>query len=288
MNYRHMYHAGNFADIFKHFITYMVVEYILKKDKGAFFLDAFAGTGLYDLLSYEASRTMEYDNGVSQFMASKFLNQDTNCFQETLRNDYKLSLYPGSCLQISRLIRPQDRLVANELHPDDYALLRGLLSPSSDISPRNVSLTHLDAYLAIRGFLPPQERRGMILIDPPFEKKNEFELLVSELKYWKKSWPTGCYVIWYPIKDPTSVSYFYRALNSAHFAHMLISEISLNHTRNKEGDTLSAGGLKKCGIVVLNTPYQIYDRLLAATNELQSCLDCEIITKFEAGELTTP
>lgn len=295
MNYRHIFHAGNFADIFKHFICYLAVDYVLKKDKGAFFLDAFAGVGLYDLKSSQAMRSGESQTGIDKFMAAKFENSDLAAFQATLKKDYQLSLYPGSCLQIARMLRPQDCLIANELHPDDAQDLRRLLCPKQrqmgeGVSVGKVSVSELDAYLAIRGALPPVLRRGMVLIDPPFEKKNEFDLLVKELANCKKSWPTGCYIIWYPIKDAALVDQFYEDIKRLNFADYMISEITLTEGGTGiqvfdagDGDAPQnpalAGrtvGLKSCGMMIINTPYQLDTRLSAAHAELERILHAQI------------
>lgn len=296
MNYRHIFHAGNFADIFKHFMGRLAVEHILKKDKGAFFLDAFAGVGLYDLKSSEAARSGESQTGIDKFMAATFANADLAAFQGALRSDYQLALYPGSCLQMARMLRPQDCLIANELHPDDAMDLRRLLCPKrqqagEQVSTAKVSVSELDAYLAIRGALPPAQRRGMVLIDPPFEKKNEFELLIKELKACKKSWPTGCYMIWYPIKDIASVHEFYDEIKGLNFPDLLIAEVTL--TEGGTGiQTLDAGvgnmggrniGLKSCGIMIVNMPYQLDERLSAARAELEQALGSHINLQFFAA-----
>ena len=119
MNYRHIYHAGNFADVVKHLVLHMVLSYMQQKDKGLMVLDAFAGLGLYDLNSVEAGKTGEFEGGIAKLMARPAQNPDIKAFQEMVAQDWAQRLYAGSPLLAARLLRPQDRLVANELHPDD-------------------------------------------------------------------------------------------------------------------------------------------------------------------------
>ena len=232
MNYRHIYHAGNFADIFKHLVFRMVLAYVQQKDKGAFILDAFAGIGLYDLASDQAQRTLEYEGGIGAFMKASFANDDLRAFQDLVRQDFALKLYAGSPVLAAKMLRSQDRLVANELHPEDLIDLRLNLKGT-----QNAAVTHLDAYESIRGHVPPKERRGIILIDPPFEKKEEFQLLVQQMAEWKKRWETGCYILWYPIKANalTQIDDLYAEAAALKINRTWVSEFMIRDRETPEG-----------------------------------------------------
>ncbi len=249
MNYRHIYHAGNFADVFKHLVLTMVIGYLQNKDKGLFALDAFGGCGLYDLKSDMAQRTMEYEAGVGNFMNADFPNDDLKNFQDVLRPYYKADLYPGSPTLLADRLRPQDRLTANELHPEDYQTLRQNLSRY-----QNVKATRMDAYENIRAHIPPAERRGLVLIDPPFERKDEFEMLGEQLGEWAKRWPTGCYMIWYPIKANSNTPALFDAAVDLNLSRVWTSEF-LMHRRGTP-DSFNGSGL-----MIVNTPFQIPERI---------------------------
>ena len=171
MNYRHIYHAGNFADIVKHLVLIAILEQLKKKPFAV--LDAFAGLGLYDLNSEAAAKTLESDTGINKLLqATDPIPQLLQTFLNIV-NLVGLNHYPGSPFIIKQLLRPNDRLIACELHPSDYLSFKKLL-------PNN---THnIDAYNAIKAFLPFKENRGLIFLDPPFEVKNEFQKLLEALK----------------------------------------------------------------------------------------------------------
>ena len=256
MNYRHIYHAGNFADVFKHLILTMVIDYMQNKEKGFFILDAFAGCGLYDLKSQKAERTLEYQSGIANFMDMNFDNLDLQKFQSLIAPYWKLNLYPGSPLLIAEKLRPQDRLFANELHPDDFQELRQTLKGFA-----NTKALHLDAYESIRANAPPAERRGLILIDPPFERKDEFEVLADQMHEWARKWATGCYMIWYPIKAGSNSHVMFEAAQELTVNRIWVSEFLL-HPRN------TPNSFNGCGVLILNTPFQIPERVEALSSIL--------------------
>ncbi|MEK7801500.1 MAG: 23S rRNA (adenine(2030)-N(6))-methyltransferase RlmJ [Pseudomonadota bacterium] len=256
MNYRHIYHAGNFADIFKHLVLHMVLGYLQEKDKGLMVLDAFAGTGLYDLTAFEPKKTKEFMSGVGPLMQRPAENVDIKTFQSFIEPDWKRQYYMGSPLIAAHMLRPQDRLIVNELHPDDNESLQ-----KNVVGFKNVHVTKRDAYEVIRGNIPPTERRGLILIDPPFENPEEFELLVQQMAEWKRRWPTGCYIIWYPIKAGRQVDNLHNAAADLGLNRTWVSEYLLQH-RDTEGS------LNGCGLLVFNTPYGIPERVDTLAAEL--------------------
>lgn len=262
MNYRHIYHAGNFADVHKHLLLLMVMDYLQRKDKGLFVLDAFAGIGLYDLNSFEAKKTKEFEDGIARVMAQDAINDDIRFFQEKIKTYWNLKTYAGSPLLIADMLRPQDRLVANELHPDDVVSLRKILRDS-----QHCTVTEIDAYQSIRGSIPPAERRGIILIDPPFEKPDEFEMLKNQMDEWKTRWATGCFILWYPIKADTR--------NTITRLHMAAQELNMHRTWVSEiyrDKTKKAEGLIGAGMMIFNTPFGIPERMENVSTELLSLL----------------
>ncbi len=261
MNYRHIYHAGNFADIFKHLILTMTLSYLQNKEKGLFALDAFAGCGLYDLNSVQSQKTQEYAEGVETFMKAGFLNEDLAAFQLTLKSFWKENQYPGSPLLIAESLRPQDRLVANELHPEDLQVLTSTLRGF-----KNVKTLHMDAYESIRAHIPPAERRGLVLIDPPFERKDEFQVLGKQMEEWLKRWATGCYMIWYPIKAESSMHEMFDAALELENAHRVFVSEFLIHPRN------TRNSFNGCGVMIINTPFQIPERIQSLSASLCTAL----------------
>ena len=266
MNYRHIYHAGNFADIFKHLILSMVLDYLQNKDKGMFMLDAFGGCGLYDLNSDAAQRTLEYQQGVESFMKIDFPNEDLRNFQAILKPYLAKNLYPGSPLLMAAKLRPQDRLSANELHPEDIKVLRKTLA-----GYHNAKALQMDAYDSIRANVPPNERRGLVLIDPPFERKDEFQVLADQITEWTIRWPTGCYMIWYPIKAGSNLDEMIFAAQDSGMKRIWMSEF-LIHPRN------TPESFNGCGVMIFNTPFQIPERVEAFADSLCPALGGREIT----------
>jgi len=213
MNYRHAYHAGNFADVVKHAVLARLMEYLKQKDKAFRVIDTHAGIGLYDLGSEEAGKTGEWRGGIGRLLdgrlspeAAALLRPYLDAVREA-DSTGELSSYPGSPLITRRLLRKQDRLSAIELHPQDVQLLKDLFAEDFQ-----VRVTELDGWLALGAHLPPKEKRGLVLVDPPFEKEGEFQRLVEGLQRAYRRWPGGIYALWYPIKDRKAVAEFRQAL----------------------------------------------------------------------------
>jgi 23S rRNA (adenine2030-N6)-methyltransferase len=209
MNYRHAYHAGNFADVVKHATVTRIVEYLKRKENAFRVIDTHAGTGLYDLSSGEAEKTGEWRSGIDRLLGAPLAPDVASLlapYLEAVRAqnpDGTLSCYPGSPLIVRHLLRKQDRLSAIELHPQDASALKSLFD--GDFQTR---VLELDGWLALGAHLPPKEKRGLVLVDPPFEKEGEFERLVEGLQKAHRRWPGGIYALWYPIKDRGAVNRF--------------------------------------------------------------------------------
>jgi 23S rRNA (adenine2030-N6)-methyltransferase len=256
MNYRHIYHAGNFADVHKHLVFSMILDYLHQKDKGLLILDAFAGIGLYDLTRTEAQKTNEFEAGIAKIMATPAQNPDILKFQKLIHLFWAGKTYAGSPLIAAHMLRTQDRLIANELHPDDFEELCHNLRGFS-----GVKITHEDAYQSIRANIPPVERRGIVLIDPPFERPDEFEYLVKQMQEWKKRWATGIFMIWYPIKAGQPIKELHNVAEGLGLNRTWVSEILLQKRDN-------VGGLNGAGLLVFNTPFGIPERMTNLSQEL--------------------
>ncbi|MGY8666405.1 23S rRNA (adenine(2030)-N(6))-methyltransferase RlmJ [Bradyrhizobium sp. UFLA05-109] len=202
MNYRHAFHAGSFADVIKHIVLARILIYLQDKPAAFRVIDTHAGAGLYDLEGEEARRSGEWLTGIARVMQARLTNEVaalTKPYLDIVRAFNprgELKTYPGSPLIARGLLRPQDRLVACELEPKARKALIDVLR--RDTQARVVDL---DGWVALPAFVPPKERRGLVLIDPPFEAKDEFERLGETFSEAFAKWPTGIYVIWYPAKS---------------------------------------------------------------------------------------
>lgn len=262
MNYRHIYHAGNFADVTKHLALVMILDHLKKKDAPFCVIDAHGGIGLYDLQSIESQKTLEWQEGIGRFESILYTApHDLLPYCQAISPHLNKKHYPGSPLLSAQALRPQDRLIANELHPDDFETLKDVLW-----SYRNARVTHLDAYECIRAHIPPQEKRGLVLIDPPFEKTNEFQTLIRQMQEWKKRFANGIFIIWYPIKAHLAVEALKRAATDLDMKRTWCFE-SLLHPR-KQPETFNGSGL-----IIMNTPYQIPERLTGLFPILQKQMD---------------
>lgn len=252
MNYRHAYHAGNFADVMKHLTLAVILDHLKKKDTPFSVIDAHGGIGLYDLMGTEANKTGEWVDGIGRFkdlMSSA--PDDLALYCDSVCPYIEDNKYPGSPMLITKSLRKQDRLIANELHPQDFETLRGNMRPFA-----NVRVTHMDAYECIRANIPPSEKRGAVLIDPPFEKTDEFQTLIKQMQEWKKRFANGTFMIWYPIKSHLAVNDLKQAASDLGLPRTWCFE-TLIHPRT-QADSFNGSGL-----IVMNTPYMVPERLTA-------------------------
>ena len=247
LNYRHAFHAGNFADVHKHALLTRLVESFKRKDKAFRVYDTHAGVGVYDLASEAALRTGEAKVGIDLFMASSARSHPLLAAYagavETVDSVAGHRAYPGSPMLIRRLLRPQDRLSAYELHPEDARALADTFA--GDVQ---VKAIHLDGWLALGAHLPPKEKRGMVLIDPPFEEAGEFQRIVDHLRKAVRRWAGGTFAVWYPIKRRSDVTQFHDALSASLIPYIL----ALDFLREDFG---AEDRLVGSGLIVINPPY---------------------------------
>jgi len=261
MNYRHIYHAGNFADVVKHLALVFILDHLKKKDAPFCAIDAHGGCGLYNLESDQAQKTGEWKNGVGAIPTTLL----PALYAALLKKDLAKKRYPGSPLLIARMLRTHDRLIANELHPEDRRTLEENLK-----SHDNVKVTGVDAYECLRASLPPHARRGMALIDPPFEEKDEFDTLRRQMGEWKKRWRTGIYLLWYPIKSHLPVD----ALKAAAVALALPRTWCLETLIYPRGLRDSFNG---SGLILFNAPFGVPGQMEEAMQSLRVSLKfCDV------------
>ena len=265
MNYRHAYHAGNFADVLKHAVLALVIEYLKGKEAPFRVIDTHAGRGRYALDAAEAAKTVEWQGGIGRFLGPDVpplpaeIARLMSPYLDAVRaeNDSRgLRRYPGSPLIARRLMRAQDTLVVNELHPEERAHLRHALGRD-----RRVKVMALDGWIALRSLLPPKERRGVVLIDPPFEADGELDRLAQGLAQGLRRFQTGVYIAWYPIKDPKPIARFRAALAALGKPELLGVELMLRRPVAPER-------LNGCGLVVANPPHTLAEELARLLPEL--------------------
>jgi 23S rRNA (adenine2030-N6)-methyltransferase len=266
MNYRHEYHAGNFGDVIKHAVLARLVEY-LKRKQGAFrVFDLHGGAGRYDLSSVAASKTGEWMSGIGRMMHANFKGE-----AQTLLEPYldivraywaggRLESYPGSPAIIRALLRRQDRLSAYELHPEEYAKLSALF-----VGDIQVRVNLLDGWLVPKSHLPPKEGRGLVLIDPPFEKEGEFGRMAEALANGHRRWPGGMFALWYPLKHERETEEFLGAMRDSGIPDL----VALEAWRRP---TLSTPGFRGCGLVIKNPPFVLERELEAMMPAVMSVL----------------
>ena len=237
MNYRHAFHAGNFADCMKHALVVAILGFLTRKTTPVFVLDTHAGRGAYDLLA-EAMRTGEWRNGIARLIATP---APPIAFYVGLAE--RLGLYPGSPEFIRARLRPGDALACCELHPEDAAALRRRYRTET-----HISVHHRDGYEAIGALLPPAQGRGLVLIDPPFEQPGEFERIIGAFQAGAERFDHGVYVGWYPIKHRSPVTEFHAALQRTGLRDIVAAELWLR-------EPTDPARLNGCGLVVRNPPY---------------------------------
>ncbi|MCY0146438.1 23S rRNA (adenine(2030)-N(6))-methyltransferase RlmJ [Hoeflea sp. G2-23] len=266
MNYRHSYHAGNFADVLKHAVLAQIITYLKRKDQAFRVIDTHAGIGVYDLSSVEAQKTGEWREGVGRVMKAS-LSPDLGAFLApwletvtTLNPEGGLRHYPGSPKLARLLMRKKDRLSAIELHPADAEKLRAAFE-----GDYQVRVIELDGWLALGAHLPPKEKRGLVLVDPPFEEEGEFDRLVDGLARATRRFAGGTYMLWHPIKADSPLKAFDAKLTNLGRPSTLTVRLWIRNNT-------TAPGLNGSGLVIVNPPYTLEASLRAVLPELAGLL----------------
>ena len=251
MNYRHAFHAGNFADVVKHLALTAALLHLRRKDSPFAVIDTHAGRGAYDLSGEEAARTGEAANGIGRLDAL----EGEGALAEYLSLARGRDTYPGSPLIAAALLRPQDRLVAIEKHPEEAQRLKAALART-----RQARVEEADGYKRLAALLPPPERRGLVLIDPPFEAPEEFAAEVQALRNGLKRFATGIYLLWFPIKSEAQANAFTGEVLNAGVKKALRIDIDLGTTVSVPGEK---DRLAAAGVIVVNPPFGFAEEMRA-------------------------
>jgi 23S rRNA (adenine2030-N6)-methyltransferase len=271
MNYRHAFHAGGFADVIKHIALVRMLTYLQEKPAAFRVIDTHAGAGVYNLTSDEARRGGEWQTGIARLMQARFSETVLPLVKPYLdivrafNPQRDLEAYPGSPLIARALLRPQDRLTACEVEPKARKHLIDALR--RDTQARVVDL---DGWMALPAFVPPNERRGLVLIDPPYEQKDEFERMAEGFAQAFAKWPTGSYLLWYPVKSRRATDNLARQVAEAagagaQPAKCLRLEFSV-------APQAADAGLISAGLLIVNPPWKLLGELKAILPELEKPL----------------
>src|SRR3984957_2218710 len=271
MNYRHAFHAGGFADVIKHIVLVRMLAYLQDKQAAFRVIDTHAGAGVYDLAGEEARRGGEWLTGIARIMQARFSETTMPLLKPYLdivrafNPQSPLKTYPGSPLIARALLRPQDRLTACEVAPKARKLLIDALRRDTQ-----AHVVDLDGWTALPAFVPPKERRGLVLIDPPYEQKDEFERLAEGFTEAFAKWPTGSYLLWYPVKSRRATDSLARHVAQAVGAGATPGK-ALRVEFSVAPQTATAG-LTSAGLLVVNPPWTLAAELKAILPELEKPL----------------
>ncbi len=278
MNYRHAFHAGNFADVLKHVVLMMLVEHLKKKPAPFFFLDTHAGRGTYDLSESQAQRSGEYQNGIGRLLDLReaTLPAEVAAYVKLVREAAgkgrsAITAYPGSPIIVSRMKRAADRMVLIDKHPKEADALRTALGRQ-----RLVSVIDGDGYAALKAHLPPRENRGLVLIDPPYESDLEFDRVLAGLELAHERWPTGTFCIWYPLTERAGPARFHRGLERSGIRKVLDVSLSILPADARIG----LGG---AALAIVNPPWQLDAQLGELLPQLHKLLSPEGLGESGVG-----
>ena|SRR3990167_712208 len=248
MNYRHAYHAGNFADVVKHATLIALLNALSKKETPFCYMDTHAGAGFYDLSSDFALKSKEYENGIQKIIHQNnpppLIKQYLNCIHQINETpSSSLKFYPGSPMIAHSLLRKNDRIIACELHPQEYQALKKMF-----VNDKQVAVHKRDGLIALNALLPPAENRGLVLIDPPYENPNEYQQIIQALTTALKRFENGIYAVWYPLKEKIHIEKWQHQLKNEIKKPILLIELTIYPDLPKH--------LNGCGLLVINPPWQ--------------------------------
>ena len=275
MNYRHAYHAGNHADVLKHIVLALVLDHMMAKEKPFLFLDLHAGAGVYALDGVAAAKTGEWQSGVGKLWNAKLGHEELIApwrrAVAAVNSAPELRRYPGSPALAAHLMRAGDRLVLGELHPADHAELALYLG-----SDARVRVLAEDAAIAIKAHLPPPERRAVILIDPPYELKDEAERALRMLAQGVRRFATGQFLLWYPITGDGLEAKIKAGLAALALPDLITAELLIRTPR-------PFGGLAGSGLAIVNPPWRLSAQLHLLLPELASLLGSSLDARWSVN-----
>ena len=273
LSYRHAFHAGNHADVLKHYLLSVVLDYFNQKPAPYFYVDTHAGAGMYQLNDNFAQKNAEYENGIARLYTANNLPDSVINFVEFIKNINKnnaLNFYPGSPAVAQRFLREADKMRLFELHPSDYKLLANTFGQN----PRQTKLQNADGFAGIKAILPPPNKRAVVVIDPPYELKDDYLRVVDCLKDSLKRFATGTYMVWYPLlqrPEPAQMLADLKKLNANNWLN-----VSLNVQKPSE----DGYGMHGSGVFVINPPYTLPATLTEATPVLTKLLAMDSAADF--------
>ena len=252
LSYRHSFHAGNFADVLKHCIQVLIIESLKQKPKAFVYYDTHAGAGKYSLFSKYSNKNAEYKDGVEKIWQLQNPPQEISAYLALIKDlnpSGVLQLYPGSPFISHMLMSKQNRLELSELHPTDHALL------SKEFNHlRSINVVQADGYKHLKSKLPPIQRRGLILIDPPYELKDEYNDVIKNIKQAHKLFATGIYAIWYPVTSRHNIERFCNQFKNSGIKNILRIELNVLKDSNDYGMT-------GAGMIIINPPWKLAQQM---------------------------
>jgi 23S rRNA (adenine2030-N6)-methyltransferase len=249
LSYRHSFHAGNFADVLKHLVQLRILRYLLQKEKPLFYLDTHAGAGGYQLGAAHASKAQEFENGIARLWQRDDLPPEVADYVALVRRfnggQRKLQRYPGSPWFAQQLLRASDRMALHELHPADFGQLQKAFA-----ADRRCRVRAEDGFQACLALLPPAERRALVLIDPPYELKEDYQRVVDTLLGAHQRFATGSYALWYPVVERRRIDRLEKALAASGIRRILLLELGIAADHPGHGMTAS-------GMILVNPPFSL-------------------------------
>ncbi len=262
LSYRHSFHAGNFADVLKHIVLLEITSHLLKKDKPFDYIDTHAGAGMYDLQSYEANKLAEFKRGVGLLNSLDYpeLAKYFELIESVNRTPGKLESYPGSPYFALSVMRAEDRANLYELHNKDFKLLKNLMSTENQFTA-DVNVHETDGYAGLMRLLPPTSRRALVLVDPSYEVKVEYQTMINAVIKAHKKFATGIYAIWYPVVDRARITQIDNILYKSGIRDVQRFELGLIEDTDEKGMTAS-------GMWVINPPWGLLNKMQSVLPKL--------------------
>ncbi|QJD30865.1 23S rRNA (adenine(2030)-N(6))-methyltransferase RlmJ [Methylococcus geothermalis] len=263
LSYRHGFHAGNFADVLKHAVLVRIVQSLLRKPAPFFYLDTHAGAGRYDLESAMAKKNREHRSGIERLWKLTSVPPELEDYLAAVRAlnpGGKLRHYPGSPLIVRHFLRSGDRMALCELHGTEIHSLRAVFG-----GERRITVDQMDGYQGLKAFLPPAERRGLVLCDPPFELRNERERMVEAAAAAWKRWPTGIFAYWYPIQDRRTADWLHRKFRRTGIDRLLALDLSVCPETGEKH-------MNGSGLVIVNPPWHLDEHMKTVLPWLHAAL----------------
>jgi len=273
LSYRHAFHAGNHADVLKHYVLGLVLAHTAQKDKPFWYIDSHAGAGMYSLQQGYATQNAEFEAGISKLLSAPNLPQSLADYVAKIKSfntSNTLEFYPGSPMVAESHMRADDKMRLFELHPSDYELL----SDNFEGFGRQVKVEMLNGFKGLKSCLPPPPRRAVVLIDPPYEDKQDYLYVVDAIKDSVKRFPTGTYIIWYPLlqrPEPAEMLDSLLALNLPNWLHVTLSI---------EAPSAEGFGMYGSGLFVINPPWTLPKTLAESMPVLTELLALDATANF--------